>query len=260
MKKDHQSIQKRQNRILELLEERQVLSVQELTELLSVSFMTVRRDLQILEEAGLLVRFHGGARALQASEAQADSTVGICRNLISRYAGSLVCEGQTLLINGSLTAIEILPHIQKIEVTVLTNNVAVVAYQNLKNISIVLTGGALRDNILMGDIALRSVLDYQADAAFLGCSGISQNGEIQSTIPGEIAINESMINHADMYYVLADHTKIGKSMTNASFFLETPGTVITDYLASQEVIKKLCARGMKVVVVNEDGSTQTYTE
>ena len=102
-------------------------------------------------------------------------------------------------------------------------------------------------NILTGDLALRNLMDVRADKAFLGCTGISPDGEILCGIPSELGINETMIEHADAYFILADYTKIGKAGTYASFHLEKKGCVITDELAPGEVLDRLRAIGMQVI-------------
>ena len=104
---------------------------------------------------------------------------------------------------------------------------------------ITLSGGSLRgqNHIMTGDCAVRNLLIEQADKAFLGCSGISPDGEILCGIPTELGINETMIEHAREYYILADHTKIGKTGTFASFSLEKSGCVITDERASADVVE-----------------------
>ena len=91
----------------------------------------------------------------------------------------------------------------------------------------------------------------QADAAFLGCSGISPDGEILCGIPNELGLNETMISHASRYYILADYTKIGKTGTYASFSLEKSGCVITDERANPQVLAQLRAIGMAVVQVRK---------
>ena len=105
-------------------------------------------------------------------------------------------------------------------------------------------------------VAMRNLMEVRADKAFLGCTGISPDGEILCGIPAELGINEAMIAHADEYFILADFTKVGKTSAYASFHLEKKGTVITDALAPEEVVAQLRAAGMKVVQVRASDLTQ----
>ena len=95
----------------------------------------------------------------------------------------------------------------------------------------------------------RQKVKVQAGKAFMGCTGISPDGEILCGIPTELGINETMISHAREYYILADHTKIGKTGTYASCSLEKTGTIITDELASAHIVERLRTIGMTVIQV-----------
>ena len=250
MKRDRQSVNLRHAEMLALIRQRQEILVDDLARVFDISPMTVRRDLQTLEEQGKISRFHGGAtvgmRALSADE---KDQVEHCRRLIARRAAALVSGGESLLINGSSTALGLLECLGSKPVSVFTNNALVVGRKYPAGIDIQLSGGMLRgaQHILTGDLTMRSLMDVYADRAFLGCAGISRDGEILCGIPSELGINETMIEHSRAYYILADYTKIGKAGTYASFHLEKRGCVITDEFAPAEVLDQLRAIGMEVI-------------
>src|SRR5699024_8570973 len=98
---------------------------------------------------------------------------------------------------------------------------------------------------------MRNLLMEQAGKAFIGCTGISPNGELLCGIPTELAINETMLSHSNQYYILADHTKIGVMGTYASLHLEIMGTVITDEKAPAAVLDQLRFIGMGVIQVKQ---------
>ena len=253
MKRDRQAVNQRHAEMLSLIRQRQEVLVTELCQIFNISPMTARRDLQLLEDQGKLRRFHGGATIDQQTEVSRDRMdVSYCRGMIARYAASLVRDGDVLLLNGSNTALALLDHLEGKRVTVYTNNGLVVGRSYPENIQIQLFGGMLRaDHILTGDLTLRNLMDIHADKAFLGCIGISPGGEILCGIPSELGINETMIAHADRYYVLADHTKIGRSSPYASFLLEKKGSVITDIYAASEVTDRLQDGDMEVIRVSD---------
>ena len=253
MKRDRQTVDQRHAEMLSLIRQRQEVLVTELCQIFDISPMTARRDLQILEDQGKLRRFHGGATIDQLNEVSRDRMdVSYCRGMIARYAASLVQDGEHILINGSNTALALLDHLEGKHVTVYTNNGLVVGRSYPAGINVQLFGGTLRaDHILTGDLTLRNLMDIHADRAFLGCIGISPGGEILCGIPSELGINETMISHADSYYILADHTKIGRSSAYASFLLEKKGCLITDDFADHEVTDRLLDGEMEVVRVSE---------
>ncbi len=251
MKRDRQSVDLRHAEMLALIRERQEVLVEELSQAFDISTMTVRRDLQALEEAGKISRFHGGAAASFSPDAEGRSRVSLCRQIIARHAASLVQDGDTLLINGSNTALGLLNYAGSKHLSVFTNNGLAVGRRFPDGVEVQISGGLIRgaQHILTGDLAMRNLMDVRADKAFLGCTGISPDGEILCDIPSELGLNETMIEHADRYYILADHTKLGRTSAYASFHLEKKGCVITDENAPEDIVKRLRAAGMEVVRV-----------
>ena len=251
MKRDRQSVDLRHAEMLAMIRGRQEVLVEELSEAFDISTMTVRRDLQALEEAGKVSRFHGGAVASLNPAADSKGKVAACRQMIARYAASLVGEGETLLINGSNTALGLLDYVGVRKLSVFTNNGLAVGRRFPAGVEVHISGGVLRgaQHILTGDLAMRNLMDVRADRAFLGCTGSSPDGEILGDIPSELGLNETMIEHADRYYILADHTKIGRTSAYASFHLEKKGCVITDEHAPEGIVERLRVAGMEVVQV-----------
>ncbi len=259
MKRDRQSINLRHAEMLALIRQRQEILVEELCQIFNVSAMTIRRDLQVLEDQGKISRFHGGATVDPGEPFSRDRVdITYCRGLIARYAASLVQDGDTILINGSNTALALLDHLEGKNVTVYTNNGLVIGRSYPESVNVRVFGGSLRaDHILTGDLTLRNLMDIRADKAFLGCIGISPGGEILCGIPSELSVNETMITHAEKYYILADHTKVGRSSPYASFLLEKKGCVITDSFASTEVTDRLQDGDMEVVRVGDADDEET---
>ena len=252
MKQDRQTVDARRASILSMVRERQKITVEELSARFGVSLMTIRRDLRALENAGKLGRFHGGARAgARAVPDAGRDAVSLYRRMISRHAASLIEPGDRVFINGSATALDALEYAEASPLYVFTNNGLAVGRRFPAGVDVTLSGGSLRSagHIMTGDCAMRNLLTMRADKALIGCSGISPNGEILCDIPTELAINETMIGHADRYYILVDHTKVGRAGTYASFSLETPGCVVTDEKAPSEVLERLRMLNMEIIQV-----------
>lgn len=255
MKRGRQSVNARRSKVLAMIRERQTIKVEDLASFFGVSLMTIRRDLQVLEEKGLIGRFYGGATVdPHAAPMDEEDEVELYRQLIARYAASRTAEGDHIFINGSSTALGLLNYVGGKNIRVFTNNGAAVGREYPSGVEVTLSGGSLRGpvHILTGDCAMRNLLMTRANRAFLGCSGISPDGEILCGIPTELGINETMISHAYEYYILADHTKIGKAGTYASFSLEKAGTIITDEKAPANVVEQLRIIGMTVIQVGRD--------
>lgn len=258
MKRDRKSVDERQSRILEMIRDNGEVKVEELARTFGISLMTIRRDLQYLEERHLVNRFYGGASAVNHHHTMSgEEELQMYRDLIGRYAARFVADGDTLFINGSRTCLYMLRHVENKRLTVHTNNGWAIEEEFPAGVSIHLTGGILRDHIMVGEQTMRFLLDSEADKAFLGCAGVYSDGEFRYDIPTEIGINEAMVSRTrGELYFLADHTKLqhraGGVNRYGSSTYEKPCTLITDEKANPEVVESLRSLGMKVVLVEAE--------
>lgn len=253
MKREKKLVNDRRSGIVRLLQERGEVTVEELAERFDTSLMTIRRDLQFLEERQLIERFYGGARSLSSPKPMSrEEEIAMYRDCIAGMAATMINDGDTIFINGSSTALELLRYIGGKRVHVVTNNGKSVNMPLSENVRVVLTGGRIHDGsgILVGDDAMRNLLPAYADKAFLGFAGISANGEVACDIPTEIGINELMAGHCKELFIMTDYTKLGKTSNFASCSLEQKWTLITDEKADPQVVGRLREQGMRVIQVS----------
>ncbi len=254
MKRERVCVDNRRNRILEIMESNPQVRVDELAAQLEVSLITIRRDLQYLEDKNLLLRVHGGAVALNESAKEEDD-VWTYRKLIAKYAASLVEDGEALFINTSSTALQMLQYLDRQNVTVITNNGKAINREYGPGINVFLTGGELRypKEAMVGDYAIRNLSIVYAKKAFLGCSGITPTTGMMTEIANESSINELMADHAtEGVYILADHTKIGTTSSFTSCTMDKINYLITDELAPEDVLDAFRSQGVKVYQVKKD--------
>ena len=248
MKRERACVDGRRNEILEMMQTNPEVRVDELAQKLGVSLITIRRDLQYLEDHKLLKRVYGGAVASH----DAEDEVRTYRKLIAKYAATLVSSNDNLFINTSRNALAMLEYIQSSNVTVITNNGKAITCNYPPGVSVVLTGGELRHpkNAMVGDFALRNLNPIYANKAFLGCSGISAENGMTTEIFHEVSINELMLDHATQgVYLLADHTKIGKNSSFISGPIEKIKMLITDEKAPEEALELIREKGVIVYQV-----------
>lgn len=254
MKRERIYVENRRKQILEILKYNPEVRVDELAKKLEVSLITIRRDLQYLEDKNYLKRFYGGAKSTKQPETTMDAE-SLYRDLIARYAARFVSDEDSLFINTSRTALAILPYISCNNVTVITNNGRAIACEYDENVSVILTGGELRHpkEAMVGDFALRNLQTVFANKAFIGCSGIAPLTGMTTENANEVKSNELMIQNAiEDVYLLADHTKVGKNSCFTSAPIEKITHLITDELASKEVLDRIRERGVKVHQVSRD--------
>ena len=145
MKQSRSVVNARREFILNELEKTGTVEVKDLAERLNVSYLTIRRDLQYLEDHKLLERFYGGARnGDERLLKMQEKGILYYREKIAKFAASLIEDGDSIFINTSSTALGIVKYITAKNVTIITNNGNIISEKNPPNATVVLLGGELR--------------------------------------------------------------------------------------------------------------------
>lgn len=258
MKRDYESVERRRSQILKMIREQDSVKVEELAEIFQMSSMSVRRDLQYLEDRNLITRFYGGAKANAVFQCKtAEEELILYRKLLGRYAATKVESGDTIFINGSSCALGLLDYLTATNVHVITNNGQAAMKKCPKGVTITLTGGELREHIMVGDSVMRRLLNQTAHKTFIGCAGVTADGAFTYNIPMEIGINEAMISRTTKeIYILADHTKLENAELLRSQYgsctYEHKVILITDEKADSRTVESLRKKGMEVFQVGID--------
>ena len=257
MKRNRAFVENRRNQILNMMKENPQVRVNDLARILDASLVTIRRDLQYLEDQKRLVRTYGGAVPVKGTDAvkEEKDELALYRTLIAKLAASFVSERDSLFINTSKNALQTLEYITSSNVTVITNNGKAMNCDRAPGVNVVLTGGELRHpkDAMVGDFAIRNLQTVYAKKAFVGCSGVSAETGMTTEIFNEVSINELMINHASQeVYLLADHTKIGRNSSFISCPIEKIKYLITDEKAPEEALNQIRERGVIVYQVHKE--------
>ena len=209
----------RQVKIMELLKKDGFVKVEELSQMLNVSLLTIRRDLDRMEEYGLLQRTHGGAlfvqqRRVELSYSRKGELHKEDKAAIGKRAASLVEEGDLVFINSGSTAYHVIMNLAgRSNIKIVTNNVAaVVDLEPDAGIDIILTGGDYRaeSHCLVGSYAEVLLKGICANKAIVGADGISLGLGITSPVAREASITAKMLERTNgQIIVIADHSKIG---------------------------------------------------
>lgn len=209
--------------ILKELRQAGSVSVEALSETLGVSVATIRRDLQELEETGLLRRTHGGAMPIEpllyeafrhdrSFQDQMDSFAEEKRR-IARAAAELVAPGNTIAITAGTTTTEVIRNLPTVGgITVVTNTVNVaMELSKRKDLYVFVTGGHLRGDwfSLVGPEAVASMSGVFVDVLFVGVNGIDAQHGLTCINADEVEINRTMVRQAKRKICVADHSKLG---------------------------------------------------
>ncbi len=207
----------RREKLHDLFSRQEFLPAEELCRTLEVSDSTVRRDLIELEKKGILRRVHGGALSLITRDEAVDFRRQVTaaheeKARIGRKAASLVEDGQTVILGGGSTALEVALNLQNRPVQVITNSVPIAqVFWDSKQAEVILTGGYLypRTGAQLGPICEHMLGRAAADVLLMGIGGISANGlsDSNSLIVGVV---RKMIEVSRRVIIVADHTKFGR--------------------------------------------------
>ncbi|PHV69652.1 ArsR family transcriptional regulator [Sporanaerobium hydrogeniformans] len=255
MKRNKSVVDGRRNKVLEALKNDGTVKVNDLAKKFDVSPLTIRRDLQYLEDNHFLERFYGGAAVVRESSkerVQEDKIQGY-REKIAKYAASLVEHGDTIFINTSATALQLIKYLGDKRVTVITNNGQAIGMEHSPNVTIIVTGGEVGavKHALVGEFAKSNLNMVTAKKSFIGCSGLSLESGMTTEILSEVNINELMFTRVTQEsYILADHTKLGVNSSFTSCPLNKIQNVITDEKAPEEIVRGLHSAGINVMCVS----------
>lgn len=202
--------------IKDLLQEQSIVKMQDIVQLTSSSESTIRRDLSALEDEGVLIRVHGGAKRgykLQSEPAmEIKSGLNMAdKRLIAKRAADFVENEDVLFLDAGSTTYEMIPFLQGKKITVVTNGVPHASLLADLNISTILLGGKIKleTKAIIGSTCLRQLDGYRFNKVFLGMNGIDVEFGFTTPDIEEAAIKSKAIEHGARKYVLADDSKFG---------------------------------------------------
>lgn len=246
----------RQSKIRAALAKSEFLNQQELSDLLGASKATIRRDLIEFENMGLLKRVHGGARAMAPvrDEALDLTKLSACcpeeKTRIGQLAAGFVEEGQTVLLGGGSTVLEVARNLFDRHIQIITNSIPVaLVFSDCKNAEVTLTGGFVypRLGIQIGPICERMVRTISADVAIMGIRGITENG-LSDNSALVVESLRAMMKAAQRVIIVADHSKFGRNAMIRVADLSEVYQVISDRDLDPQYCRMLEERGVKYLL------------
>ncbi len=252
------TLSERHQKILELLQLNGTVSVNELSKLLDVSSVTIRKDLGMLEEKKLLYRSHGGAIQIDPYIAnrhvlekakhfpEEKKRIGMkAVELLQANDAIMIASGTTVLAFAQCIPVEA-------NLTVITSamNVAM-ALLNCQQVEVIQLGGIVRhtSTSVIGDYAERMLGNFSCSKLFLGVDGIDLKYGLTTTNSMEASVNRVMIEAAQKTIVLSDSSKFGRRGFGKICNLDVVDQIITDSGLAPKVVEDLEDMGIKVTIV-----------
>lgn len=248
----------RRDKILQKINNKGSVRVDELSKEFDVSTVTIRNDLEFFEEKGLIHRTYGGA--LLRNNVYNDPSLEEKKKLnvdekrrIGEYAAGMVKDGESIILDSGTTTREIALRLKgKKDLTIMTNAINIaLELTGVSNLNLMLTGGVLRDKSysLVGPEAERVMQNYYFDKLFLGVDGMDFEHGLTTPNPLEAQLNRIMVERSNSVIAVMDSSKFNRHSFSFICDLGPIETIITDKNIPTDFEEKLKRRDIRVVKV-----------
>jgi len=252
------NVERRRQEILSMLTKEGQLEVAFLSKKFGVSAVVIRRDLQELEDKGLLSRVHGGAVSsyktyYNMSFRQRSKSNENEKYAIAKYISDLVEDNDTLFINAGTTTLFCFRAFQnRKNLNIVTNSIAIaIEASEVQGMNVVLLGGEVNSKyqFTYGTEAMRLLTRYHADKLILSVDGVSAEDGLTTYYQQEADLCLEMINRAAKTIVVADYTKIARTTFTKIAPTSAADIIVTNGGTPKEAISKLKKSGAEIITV-----------
>ncbi|HEU4328174.1 MAG TPA: DeoR/GlpR family DNA-binding transcription regulator [Roseiflexaceae bacterium] len=252
------SPERRRDQILSYLSARDRATVGELSQVLGVSEVTVRKDLDALESQGLLLRVHGGAMAsgrgrLEQHFATREQERREEKRRIAQAAAALVRSGQHIFLDGSTTALHVARLLKdREELTVVTNGLYTALELNFSpGITTIVVGGTMRhrSSSLVGGLSADLLQRLRVELGFFGARALTARDGLMEANLEEAQLKQRMVQAAAVVVGVVDASKFGSSAFSVFALPREIDRVITDDTAPAALVEELRAQEIMVDLV-----------
>ncbi|TYC78321.1 DeoR/GlpR transcriptional regulator [Stappia sp. BW2] len=251
--------EERRQAIMDLLVEHREVDLDDLAERFSVSKMTIHRDLDELEQAGVLRKVRGGATADSGTQFESDFRIrarqdAAAKERMARAALELIEPGMTVMINdGSMAAVlgSMLP--EKRPLTVITNNAAILdGLRDEPGITLLGLGGvySAKFNGFFGVVTEAALSQLRADIAFVSTPAVADLKAFHMD-DNVVRSKQKMMGAVSRCCLLVNHTRFGRTALHTLADLDRFDWIITDDQPAGDAAKEIEAAGLKLMIAKD---------
>jgi DeoR family transcriptional regulator, fructose operon transcriptional repressor len=259
MKKSRQNVNDRHAQLIGLLKKHGYCSVVEMSQLLNVSAMTIRRDLHVLHEKRIVEVLHGGASLIAAKRIEPDFDIRTHEHLAEKQAIGklaaelLIKEGDVVGIDSGSTTLEIARNLPNFPLTVVTHSMAAanVVAQN-KLYSLIVLGGVLQHeaNCFCGPQAIAALQRLYINKLFLSASGLLLPDGLSCNNLLDAEVKQALLRSSRQIILCMDSSKIGSAYLARFATLDVLDTLITDNGILDESREAIEQQHVQVITVS----------
>ncbi len=257
--------------ILSAIQEKPVITVQDIADLTDASEATIRRDIASLHVQGKLRRVRGGAEAvhppqigqLAARSFRVSESVNIDKKRsIARQAVNLCDEGESIIINGGTTTFQMVHYMAARRMQVMTNSFAIAEHlvKHSKN-NVTVPGGTIyrEQSLILSPFDNDAIRNFYARRMFIGAQGIGPLGIME---PDALVIQseQKLMSQAEELVVMVDSSKFQRRSSMILCPLERVTTIITDDGVSEDAKRMVEDAGVTLIIAGMAGAAQTGEE
>ncbi|GAB6085778.1 DeoR/GlpR family DNA-binding transcription regulator [Alkaliphilus crotonatoxidans] len=250
----------RRARITEYLKENGKVVVEELAEALKVSAMTIRRDLQFLEEEGYVTRTYGGAilkeHLIKEVSYQEKATTNIeAKKSLAEYASTLVEDGYTIILDAGTTNMEIARQIAHLDdLKVITNDVMIAAFlYPFENVTVYCCGGMIQRSTgtMMGSHAKEFFNEIFADIIFMGAGAVDIDFGVTTPSIEKAKLKQMMMRAAEKKVLVSDSSKFGRKSFAKVCEIDSLDLIITDSSMEKELVELFKEKKLNIDIIDQ---------
>jgi DeoR/GlpR family transcriptional regulator of sugar metabolism len=211
-------VEERRQRVLDLISSKGFVALADIAQTIQVSESTIRRDLEYWHQQGTVRRTHGGAifigdgAGLPALEERSARQLEEKR-AIAQVAAARIRDGETVLLDGGTTTLEVARCLVGRAVQIVTNSLPIAnLFASSRETDLVILGGYIypRTGVALGPLAVRTMEDLHVQQTVLSVGGLNARGLFNSNLL-LVETERQMMRCAEEVVVVADHTKVGRS-------------------------------------------------
>ncbi len=235
----------RSKKILEILQENETVQIGDLAKLLSVTNVTIRKDLKKLEDAGKVIKIHGGAILKKDSSPSNLSEINKISDNINQKKDKLakttcnyISKGDTIFLGSGYSCVSFAKQLPSgLEISVITNNIEAISYLKNKCKTLILIGGEVifhETNFFSSSSEIHEKLkSYNINKAITSCSGIDLDFGISVSNETSKKIITTILENSNNWYLMADSSKFNNILPYKIAELSTPKIIITESISEK---------------------------
>ncbi|MFA7407376.1 MAG: DeoR/GlpR family DNA-binding transcription regulator [Anaerolineaceae bacterium] len=248
------------NKIMMMLKEHGSVNVHDLSKHFGVTEMTIRRDLEEIQDGDFISRIYGGAvyktSDLRNNEMPTLNRMELMRDekvRIAKKAAELIQPEETVFLGSGTTTFYVAQELKnRNDITIVTNSLIIInELATGCDANLIVVGGFLRRSefSMIGHYANDMIKDLHVDKLISGAKGIHARFGLTSNHPYELVTDQALLGISEKIIIVADHTKIGYVAASRTAHIEPPLTIITTKDAAPKMIESIRNKKVEIILV-----------